>query len=528
MKITLSRKEFEGKGKNFVSRQGPKQILILEILGRIFAIDNRCPHEGYPLNQGTIDSKTCVLTCNWHNWKFDLKTGSCLVGADNVRTYPVSVDNENIVVDLTDPTPNVIGNTILKNLETAFRKRQYGRTAREITRLMFNKLNPLVAVEKAILWSYKKLEFGTTHAYAAAADWIFLYHECSQREDKIICLNEALDHMALDSLRHKDYPFYSLAKEYSEKILLAAVESEDIKTAEAQVLAGFNNGLRFQDFEEVLAEAAFLHYNDFGHSLIYAVKSAQLSRFFDNVHVDQALALSLVRSIIYATREDILPKFKNYKTTLLALNAFSFGQEVGDVSLGAINVSATYGWLCKHKQFYTPKSLYEIFLRGNAENLLYFDMNHQDKGHCSVGDNMDWLDFTHALTFANAVRITCEKFPKLWDKGLLQMASFYGRNRPYIDTTANKINWVVTSQSDFESHVKKTILDHGTHAPIFSAHILKTSLAVLEEAKIDGRSKATQKVLYASLNRFINSPIKQKHIRRTAYQAVDLVSKDFS
>ena len=550
MKITLSRKEFEGRGKNIVSRQGPKQILILEVEGRIFALDNRCPHEGYPLGQGAINPQTCVLTCKWHNWKFDLKTGQSLIGADNVRTYPVSIDNENIIVDLTDPTSEVIGKRILKDFETAFKKRQYGRMAREIARLMFNKLDPLSAVENAILWSYEKLEFGTTHAYAAAADWVSLYNDCSQREDKIICLNEAVDHIALDSLRHKDYPFYSLdeeyseatisplnklmgartfVEEYSEKTILAAIEHEDVKRAEVQVLSGFNKGLRFQHFEETLVKAALAHYNDFGHSLIYAVKSAQLSRFFDNPHVDKALVLSLVRNIVYATREDLLPEFKKYKKTLLALKTSSFGEGIEDTAaMEAVNVSDTYKWLCDHKGTYTPKTLYKILLRSNAENFLYFNIGHQDRVHCPVGDNMDWLDFTHALTFANAVRITCEKFPKLWDKGLLQMASFYGRNRPYIDETVNKEEWIPISQSDFKSHVKKTILDHGIHPPVFSAHILKTSLAVLEEAEVKELSKMTREILYAGLNRFMNSPIKQKHIRRMAYQAIALVSKDFT
>ena len=38
--------------------------------GAVHAIDNRCPHEGYPLSQGARDG--CVLTCSWHNYKFDL------------------------------------------------------------------------------------------------------------------------------------------------------------------------------------------------------------------------------------------------------------------------------------------------------------------------------------------------------------------------------------------------------------------------------------------------------------------------
>jgi nitrite reductase/ring-hydroxylating ferredoxin subunit len=48
----------------------------------------RCPHEGYPLAAGQVSPGDCVLTCNWHNWKFRLDTGECLIGGDHVRGYP--------------------------------------------------------------------------------------------------------------------------------------------------------------------------------------------------------------------------------------------------------------------------------------------------------------------------------------------------------------------------------------------------------------------------------------------------------
>ena len=35
----------------------------------VWACDNRCPHEGYPLVEGNL-TDGCILTCNWHNWKF--------------------------------------------------------------------------------------------------------------------------------------------------------------------------------------------------------------------------------------------------------------------------------------------------------------------------------------------------------------------------------------------------------------------------------------------------------------------------
>jgi nitrite reductase/ring-hydroxylating ferredoxin subunit len=45
--------------------------------GSVRACNNRCPHEGYPLCEGHVDEGG-VLTCRWHNWKFDLRTGANL------------------------------------------------------------------------------------------------------------------------------------------------------------------------------------------------------------------------------------------------------------------------------------------------------------------------------------------------------------------------------------------------------------------------------------------------------------------
>src|ERR1700679_3171900 len=93
--------ELKGRGRKVVRRNG-RQILLIAADERIFAVANRCPHEGYPLSEGTL-GPDCVLTCNWHNWKFDLRSGTALIGRDPVRTYPVAVQGDEIFLDLSNP-----------------------------------------------------------------------------------------------------------------------------------------------------------------------------------------------------------------------------------------------------------------------------------------------------------------------------------------------------------------------------------------------------------------------------------------
>ena len=80
-----------------VFRVSGKQIALFKREDNIYACNNRCPHEGFPLSEGDIDAN-CVLTCNWHNWKFNLVSGENLYGGDRLRVYPVEVRGEEVWV----------------------------------------------------------------------------------------------------------------------------------------------------------------------------------------------------------------------------------------------------------------------------------------------------------------------------------------------------------------------------------------------------------------------------------------------
>jgi nitrite reductase/ring-hydroxylating ferredoxin subunit len=69
----------------------------------IFAVDNRCPHMGFPLDRGTV--KDCILTCHWHHARFDLHSGGTFdQWADDVRAFPVKVESGDIWIDLSPPS----------------------------------------------------------------------------------------------------------------------------------------------------------------------------------------------------------------------------------------------------------------------------------------------------------------------------------------------------------------------------------------------------------------------------------------
>src|ERR1051326_6909638 len=74
--------------------------------GRFYAVDNRCPHMGFPLSRGTVHDG--LLTCLWHHARFDLEGGGTLDPfADNVRTFPVQVQNGSVYVLMDDRADHV-------------------------------------------------------------------------------------------------------------------------------------------------------------------------------------------------------------------------------------------------------------------------------------------------------------------------------------------------------------------------------------------------------------------------------------
>ena len=65
----------------------------------VYAVDNRCPHMGFPLHRGTLCDG--ILTCHWHHARFDLGTGGTFdQWADDLRRFPVELDGDDVLVDL--------------------------------------------------------------------------------------------------------------------------------------------------------------------------------------------------------------------------------------------------------------------------------------------------------------------------------------------------------------------------------------------------------------------------------------------
>lgn len=87
-------------GKSLSLTLGGRQVGLFNVDGRLYAIDNICPHAGAPLADGSLSGK--VVTCPWHAIDFDVTSGkaACGGGFSPLDTFPVTVDGNRIEVEV--------------------------------------------------------------------------------------------------------------------------------------------------------------------------------------------------------------------------------------------------------------------------------------------------------------------------------------------------------------------------------------------------------------------------------------------
>ncbi len=90
--------ELRSKGCLF-GKVGSQPVCVFWSDGQAYAVDDRCPHMGFPLHRGSVENG--LLTCHWHHARFDLSSGGTLDPfADDVRAHTVELDGDTVTVSL--------------------------------------------------------------------------------------------------------------------------------------------------------------------------------------------------------------------------------------------------------------------------------------------------------------------------------------------------------------------------------------------------------------------------------------------
>lgn len=79
--------------------RGEVTYAVCNIEGQLHCIEGTCPHAGGPLGQGTLNGN--YVTCPWHGFEFDCRTGVNDFDEDmRVQTFPVVLQDGEILIDV--------------------------------------------------------------------------------------------------------------------------------------------------------------------------------------------------------------------------------------------------------------------------------------------------------------------------------------------------------------------------------------------------------------------------------------------
>jgi nitrite reductase/ring-hydroxylating ferredoxin subunit len=89
--------ELPPEALTLVSMNG-NQVVLYRKRDEVFALGNKCPHQGGSLCDGWVEGE--ILVCPLHGWEFDVRSGACMtVPGERVARYRVSVEGDAIYLE---------------------------------------------------------------------------------------------------------------------------------------------------------------------------------------------------------------------------------------------------------------------------------------------------------------------------------------------------------------------------------------------------------------------------------------------
>src|SRR5690242_8892266 len=287
----------------------------------VYAVDNRCPHMGFPLNQGTV--KDGILTCHWHHARFDLLNGGTFdQWAGDVTSFPVEIRNQNEVwLDVSpaiDTDPYHDNQTLLDN---GLKRNIPLMIAKTVIAMLGDSKNREGINEKEMLNAFRiGLEFGSNYKQSGWGQGLTI-HTCMiniiphlDPEDRPYVLYHGLSAVAQDcdsmpprfkiSPLPQPWPDLSTIKRWFRQF----IESRDAQAAETCIVTAIRLGANSSQIADILFAAATDHrFLDIGHVLDFtnkALESLDVVGGWDNPD-NKELVESVLSSLVpgYANAE---------------------------------------------------------------------------------------------------------------------------------------------------------------------------------------------------------------------------------
>ncbi len=432
------------KAGQLVTKVGNLPVVVFWHDGRAFAIEDRCPHMGFPLHQGTVEAG--LVTCHWHHARFDLESGCTLdLWADDAKGFDVSVIDDDVFVEARPDGDEVA--RWQRRLRDGLEESLSLVIAKSVLALLEMGVAPAEIVRTG-------LDFGTTYR---AAGWsagltvlIAMANVIDELEpsEQAAALIHALAFVARDTamqpprfpvapLTTADVPAERLSQWYrrfidtrsrdaAERVLATAIaEGRDLHTVETMMLAAVTDHV----------------FVDEGHTLDFTNKAFEAVALVGSESASTVLP-TLVRQTAGASRSEESGEWR-HPHDLAALVQRADGQlgdalEAGRGRRGTFNDVSGLAW-----QFLTDDpdavvdALLEALRAGASEEqigkaLAYAAALRITRFH-TQNDFGDWDTVHHSFTTANALHHALQRSPS----PELLRGAVHGALRVYLDRFLN-------------------------------------------------------------------------------------------
>ncbi len=512
------------------------RICLVRTADGFHAVDHACPHEGYGLTQGELDGD--LLTCAWHNWKFRVTDGACVQGEEGVQSHPVDVTAAgNVRVTVTRSDPELRRPRLITSLRSGIENQYTGQVARDVVRLLKASSDPGQLIWEAIAYGAPRAEFGWGHSVASATDCLAMVDLYAGDQRALPIVQGLMGIAESERGRHVNaLPDPADPKSASEDAFRAAVETEQLVEAQAYVLAAIERGDGPRDLRPWFSAVVSDHHLSYGHGAIYSQKAFEL---LDMIGWDRAATVlpHLVPTLVFGTREDKLPYMRPFTKALGATDLASLadvhvdiswhddgrllGALLGDDRAGLVDAVAT-----ALRSGAGIDGVLDVVVQAVSERMLRYDTS----GEFDFADDFGWLDITHGLTYANAVRWHCRQ---AIDHGggvtadLVRLtlftaflAQWTGRHEWHTSVgEREEVHPLAPDLATYGEELQRQSLLDGTSAFIVHAHAVKTSRAASIEAARAGSSLPLD-----AAARFLAAPKLERFVAATVERSIDFLN----
>lgn len=295
--------ELKSSRTKVVSAEG-RTVLVIADQGNVYALDNRCPHMGFPLQRGTI--RDGILTCHWHHAKFDLGSGCTFDPfADDAPSFYVEVRDGEVWLD-PDPIEEPRLEHWLAKLEEGLEQNIRLVLAKSVVGL--NRVGATKEIlKRASLFGIRNRADGWSTGLSILTAMANVLPHLNE-EDRPLALYQGLVHVARStSGQPPDFDLEPLrtSETRPERYIDWFRRFIDVRAADAAertLRTAIKVGLSQKSVADMVFAACTDHlFLDGGHSLDFANKAFELLDHIGWEHADEVLP-SLIPGLVGAQR----------------------------------------------------------------------------------------------------------------------------------------------------------------------------------------------------------------------------------